>query len=230
MKKSAVHYSIIWLVCLVLFNVITFVTPSDIGNKFNAGFWVGYIFVTAAFAGHLACAMLALARKELKTTFYNLPLIHVSYTDIVLMLIVGGVCMAVPAIQYWVAIIACALILGIYIIAVTKASAAAALVAGVDARVAQTALMHQLTDEARSVMLAAGGEALHVEAKKVYEALRYADPTDHATLAELNWQIKSALHAFSVAVTSKDLELAAAEAQNLLAMLETRNMQLKALK
>lgn len=230
MKKTALYYSIIWFVSVALFNVITFVTPSNAGNKFDGSFWVGYIFITVAFVGHYACVMLALARNDIKKTFYNLSLVGVSNTGVIATLIVGTICMAVPFIKSWVAIISCAITLGVNIVAVLKASAAVALVTDTDTRVErEMALMKALIDEARSISLYAA-PALQAEAKKVYEALRYSDPTDHVDVAELNWQLKGGLKAFAAAVKKEDSDLAIAEAQNLQELLESRNTQLKSLK
>lgn len=231
MKKMAIYYSVVWFISLVIFNVITFVTATALDNDFNAGFWIGYIFITAVFLLHLACNVYAFVKNDLKRTFYHLPLASISYTCLIIMLIVGGVSMAVSANKPWVAMVVCAVILAFNIIALVKATAAAALVSDVDARVAgETALIHKLTNEARAVVLSTNNDALQTEAKRIYEALRYSDPTDHEDLAELNWQIKGGLNAFSAAVKKEDGDLAAAEAQNLLALLESRNMQLKASK
>lgn len=231
MKKTALYYSIAWLVSLALFNLITFVVPDKTGGKFGVSFWVGYIFITVAFVGQLVCTVLALTKSELKKIFYNLPLIRISYSCVVMTLIAGGICMAVPFVSYWVAVIVCALVLGFYIIAVLKVSAATAVVADADVHIAvQTAQMRALVDEARGIMLGASDDMLRDEAKKVYEALYYADPTDHADLSELHWQIKGGLRAFATAVKDEDANLVAAEARNLLILVETRNMKLKALK
>ena len=57
MKKSFKIYSLIWAICVAVFNVITFVTPNEIGgvSKFSGSFWVGYIFITVDnFIGNFA--------------------------------------------------------------------------------------------------------------------------------------------------------------------------------
>ena len=61
MKKSLKFYAIVWALCLAVFNVITFVTPNEIGgvSKFCGSFWGGYIFITVAFIGQ--CPSLVLA-------------------------------------------------------------------------------------------------------------------------------------------------------------------------
>ena len=74
MKKRFGLYSIVWALCLAVFNVIVFVTPTKIGevSKFSGSFWVGYIFITAAFVCQLVCAFFAFKSKNLKKFFYNI--------------------------------------------------------------------------------------------------------------------------------------------------------------
>ena len=98
MKKSIGVYSVIWAICLAVFNVITFVTPNEIGgvSKFTASFWVGYVFITVAFIGQLVCAFFALKAENVKKMFYRIPMISISYTGLILMLIAGGIFMAIP--------------------------------------------------------------------------------------------------------------------------------------
>ena len=127
MKKSFKIYSLIWAICLAVFNVITFVTPNEIGgvSKFSGSFWVGYIFITIAFLGQLACAFVAFKAENLKKFFYNIPLFSISYGGLVAMLIVGSVFMAIPTLPEWVAIIVCVVIVAFNLIAMIKATAAA---------------------------------------------------------------------------------------------------------
>jgi len=75
MKKSFKIYSLIWVICLAVLNVITFVTPNEIGgvSKYSSSFWVGYIFITIAFVGQLACAFVAFKAENLKKFFYSIP-------------------------------------------------------------------------------------------------------------------------------------------------------------
>lgn len=109
MKKTFNYYGICWLITLVVFNVITFVTPSEIAgiSKSTGAFWTGYIFITLAFIGQLGCAYKVFKAENLKKLFYNIPLISISYTSLIIMLIVGIICMAVSFIPYWVGIIVC---------------------------------------------------------------------------------------------------------------------------
>ena len=137
MKKNFKFYAACWAILLLLFNAVCFVTPSSAGGylKFGGAFWVGYIFVTAAFAGQLVCAYIAFQAANLKKLFYNLPLVTLSYTGLVLTLIFGGAALVIPNLPGWAGSLACLLVLGFNAIEILKAKAAATAVSAVDEKV-----------------------------------------------------------------------------------------------
>ena len=233
MKKSFGIYSIVWAICLAVFNVITFVTPNEIGgvSKFSGSFWVGYIFITIAFLGQLACAFVAFKAENLKKFFYNISLLSISYGGLVTMLVVGSIFMAVPALPEWIAIIVCVIILAFNAIAIIKATAAADIVSSIDEKIkAQTFFIKSLSVDAQSLMTSAKSDELRAEAKKVYEAIRYSDPMANAALSDLDAQIEKQFNAFSDVVKADDAELAKETADELLEMVERRNQKCKLLK
>ena len=233
MKKSFKIYSLIWAICLAVFNVITFVTPNEIGDvsKFSGSFWVGYIFITIAFLGQLACAFVAFKAENLKKFFYNIPLFSISYGGLVTMLVVGSIFMAIPALPEWVAIIVCVIILAFNAIAIIKAAVAADIVSGIDEKIkAQTFFIKSLSVDAQSLMTSAKSDELRAQAKKVYEAIRYSDPMANAALSDLDTQIEKQFNAFSDAVKADDAELSKETANALVEMVERRNQKCKLLK
>ena len=233
MKKSIGVYSVIWAICLAVFNVIVFVTPNEIGgvSKFTASFWVGYVFITVAFIGQLVCAFFALKAENIKKMFYRIPMISISYTGLILILIAGGIFMAIPTLPEWIGIIVCAIILAFNAIAVIKAIAAAEVVGGIDEKVkTQTFFVKSLAADAQSLMASAKSDELRTEAKKVYEAIRYSDPMANDALSELDIQIKRQFNAFSDAVKAEDDELAKETADALAEIIERRNQECKLLK
>ena len=233
MKKSFGIYSIVWAICLAVFNVITFVTPNEIGgvSKFSGLFWVGYIFITITFLGQLACAFVAFKAENLKKFFYNIPLLSISYGCLVTMLVVGSIFMAIPALPEWIAIIVCVIILAFNAVAIIKATAAADIVSGIDEKIkAQTFFIKSLSVDAQSLMTSAKSDELRAEAKKVYEAVRYSDPMADAALSDLDAQIEKQFNAFSDAVKADDAELAKETADTLVEMVERRNQKCKLLK
>ena len=233
MKKSFKIYSLIWAICLAVFNVITFVTPNEIGgvSKFNGSFWVGYVFITIAFIGQLTCAFVAFKAENLKKFFYNIPLLSISYGGLVAMLIVGSIFMAVPVLPEWIAIIVCVIILAFNAIAIIKATAAADIVSGIDEKIkTQTFFIKSLSGDAQSLMTSAKSDELRVEAKKVYEAIRYSDPMANAALSDLDAQIEKQFNAFSDAIKADDADLAKETADALVEIVESRNQKCKLLK
>lgn len=233
MKKSIGVYGIIWVICLAVFNVIVFVTPNKIGevSKFSGSFWVGYIFITVAFAGQLVCAFFAFKTNNLKRFFYNISLISVSYGGLIAMLIVGSIFMAVPALPEWVGIITCTVILAVNVIAVIKAGSAAEAVNGIDENIKlRTTFIKSLMTEAQSLVTAARSDELRTETRKVYEAIRYSEPVANAELSKLDNQIERQFNAFADAVKADDNELAKETADVLVEMLERRNQKSKILK
>ena len=207
MKKIFKNYVVIWVIAVIIFNILCFVTPNEIPGyyKINATFWVVYILIMIAFAGQLYCANIAFKAENAKKLFYNMPLITVSYAGLAVMLTVGGLCMALPDLPAWLGAILCLMILGFTAISVTKAAAAADIVQDADSRIkADTLFIKSLTADAESLISKAKTEEAISACKKVYEAIRYSDPMSNPALAGLESQIAIKFSEFSKAVENGD--------------------------
>lgn len=233
MKKSFKAYVVIWAIFLAVFNVICFVTPGEAAgmSKFGGAFWIGYIFIMLAFIGQLVCAVMAFKEKSTQKFFYKLPLITVSYTGLVLTVIVGAVCMAIPNLPNWVGIIACLLVLAFNAVAVIKANAAAGIVSDIDDKVkTQTAFVKISTVETQNILNRAKTEKVKAECKKVYEAIRYSDPMSSPALAEEEAEISAKIRNLKSAVISGEDETAISTAEELVLLIGERNNKCKLLK
>ncbi len=232
MKKTFGFYSIIWAISLALFNAIVFINEFKIdkSNALEGAFWVGYVFITVAFVGELACAFFAFKPRERQRVFYNIPLVKISYAGLVWMLIAGSVCMTLD-ISIWIGIIICLLILTFNITALLKAGFAASAVFGIDERVTVKAFfVKSLTADAENLMNISKTAELKALAKKVYEAARYSDPMSNAALVEVEDKIQRGFYDFESAAVSEDLELALSTADELLSLIDIRNKKCKLLK
>lgn len=233
MKKTFSLFGIIWAIFLALFNVIVFVTPSEAGgmSKFAGAFWVGYIFITIAFIGQLVCAYFAFKESDKQKLFYNIPLVKISYTGLIIMLIAGTACMAVPDLPNWLGVIICLLVLAFTAVAVIKATVAATVVAETDQKIkVKTIFIKAITVDAEHLMSTVKTAELKALAKKVYEAVRYSDPMSNAALVETEEKIQNAFSEFENAVNGENFELASSAADELLSLIDLRNKKCKLLK
>ncbi len=233
MKKNFKIYAVCWAILIAVFNIICFATPCEAAGmtKFGGAFWAGYIFITLAFIGQLFCAFMAFKAENSQKLFYNLPIITVSYTGLILTIVFGALCMAIPNLPNWVGIIVCLAILAFTAIAVIKASAAAEIVSKTDEKVkAQTAFIKEMTAEAQNLTNRANAPKLKEYCKKVYEALRYSDPMSNDQLTDIESRIKEEFATFTDAIISDDLSATESSLNELLALIEDRNYKCKLLK
>ena len=233
MRKTFRFYAIIWAICLALFNVLAFVAPNEIAgiSKFDGAFWVGYIFITVAFIGQLVCAYVAFKAENLKKLFYSIPLISISYIGLLVILVVGGLTMAIPNLPNWIGIIVCLLVLGVTAMSVIKATAAAEIVSKIDNKIAaETAFIKTITVDAQNLISRANAPMLKEQCKKVYEALRYSDPMSNATLSDVEQRIKEEFDALTDAVIADDLDATESSVKELSTLINERNNKCKALK
>ena len=232
MKKGFKIYAIAWAILLVLFNAITFVFPGWTGiEKYTSSFWIGYVFITLCFIGNLICANSAFKADSARKLFYNIPLITISYTALIVSFVVGGLCMLLPNLPYWVGVIVCAIVLALFAIAIVKAGAAAELVERVDEKVKkQSSFIRNMTAEAESLMARAQSPEAKAVCKKVYEALRYSDPMSHPGLSVIEAKITVKMDELSAALAADDEEKMKGIANTLIIIISDRNSQCRILK
>lgn len=230
--KAMGLYLTVWAVLLAVFNVVCFVIPPRIAgfDRFDGSFWVGYVFITVSFIGQLICAFIALSSTDKGKTFYRIPLVRVSYSGLISTLIFGGICMAIPMLPEWIGIIVCVLVLAFTVVAVAKATVAAAAVEAIDEKIqTQTFFIRNLTVEANSLMNRAQTEKAKSACKKVYEAVRYSDPMSNAGLAEVEGRISAAYSRFTEAVLNGSDEVTGM-AEEVVTLVAERNSRCKLLK
>jgi hypothetical protein len=225
MKKSFKSYFAVWLIGLLLFNAIAFIVPHDAEEHF----WLGYFFISLAFLGQLLCAEIAFRAKNQQKFFYRIPLISISLGGTLLMVLIGGLVMAIPALPIWLGAILCLLIAGFSAIGLLAASAAGTAVGNIDDRIkGQTLFIKMLTSDAERLIAKAQTAEQKATAEKIYEALRFSDPTSAEGLNSIEAQIT---------LKFKDLEDAVAHnetvdgiGKDLLILIEDRNAKCKLLK
>lgn len=232
MKKRFHLYIVVWAVLLALFNVIAFVSVGWAGQeKYTSSFWIGYVFITVMFIGQLICSYMAFKADSAKKLFYNISLIRTSYIGLIVSFIVGGLCMLISPLPYWVGVIVCAIVLVANVLSVIKAAAAIDEIERVDTKVkTQTFFIKSLTVDADTLMANAKSEAVKAECRKVYEAIRYSDPMSNEALAAVESQITVKFAALSDVVKANDPAAVAELANEVVVLVGDRNKKCKLLK
>lgn len=233
MKKTFKFYISVWAICLLLFNVLAFTTPNKIAgvSKFDGAFWIGYAFITISFIGQLVCAYISFKANSLKKLFYNISLIHISYTGLIVMLIVGGAAMAIPQFPEWLGIIICFAVLAINVIAILTATVTIDTVSAIDEKIANnTDFIKSITVDAQNLINRANAPMLKQKCKKVYEALQYSDPVSSEQLSDVEKQIKDEFDLLTDAVLSDDLDKTEISVKEILTLISDRNNKAKSLK
>ena len=232
MKKRFSGYAIFWVILLALFNVIAFVSPGWIGyEKYTASFWIGYAVIMVTFVGQLLCARYALKEENATKLFYKLSLFSASYTGLIVTFVVGGLCMLISPLPYWIGAIVCCIVLVANVLSVVKSVAAIGEVERLDTKVKQqTFFIRNLTVDADTLMASAKSEDAKAACKRVYEAVRYSDPMSNDALAPVECEISIRFEKLSEAVKADDQVAVDEFASELIILIGDRNKKCKLLK
>lgn len=232
MKKNFKFYMIGWVVLLGLFNALAFVLPAwPTLEKFTASFWIGWSVTIGAFFGQLICSWVAFKDDSAKKTFYNISLFTVSYAGLISMFVVSMICIVVTPLPYWIAAIACSIVLIANILPLVKAKMAIDLVANVDKKVEEsTAFVYEMRQESESLLARAKSDDAKAICKKVRDAFKYCDPMSRAELAPIESEIKNHYAQLEKAISESNSDVIASESSELLALINERNNKCKILK
>lgn len=227
MKKIFNTYAIVWVIALITFNAITFVSVAATCG-FQAllpSFWIGYAFITVTLLVNLAISSVLMKPEKANKSFLNLSVGYIAFIALIGSTVVGAVTMAVATIPWWIGFVINMVLFAFYAIAIIGGSTAANIVDDVENKVkGQTLFIKMLTTDAQTLIAKAGAETKE-SANKVYEAIRYSDPISDYALLTINEEIKNEFEAFNNAVKDNDVELANGIANNLLALIDKRNKQ-----
>lgn len=232
MKSKFKMYVIVWAAVVVLFNVIVFITPNEVAgmSKFAGAFWAGYAFIMILFLAQLGIGWYAI-KDDLTKTFYNIPLLQISYSTMIAMLIVGVLCMVIPQFPIWLGIIICLLVVVFGGISAALAQTASSVVSDVDAKIKnKTFFIRSLTVDIESLLARSELPEIRDEVNKVYEAVRYSDAMSDEALAGVETQITLKVSELTDGIEKSDIELVKKTVREIVILLNDRNKKCKLLK
>lgn len=229
MNKNFKYYLSIWAILFALFNVVVFIVPNI--SKFGNAFWTGYIFITLSFIGQLACGYFTLKAENLKKLFYNIPLIRISGTGLVLTWIFGTACMIIPNRLDWIGIIVCMTVLAFTAIAVIKTGFAGEVVQNIDKKIKnQTNFIKFLSVDAQNLLMYAKSDTVKTDCKRVLDKIRYSEPMSDERLTEIETEITNKFKQFADCIKNNKTENVATVSDELVILLDDRNNKCKVLK
>ncbi|GEM_PF-313074 len=257
MKKQFKTYLITWAVLFVIFNLICFLTPSEVDgmtifklasylgqggiemvsklgisdvvyNKYGGAFFAGYLMIVIGFAAQLVCTYFACKEENSQKFFYKLPLITISYTFLTISEVVGIACIIVPDLPLWAGVVLMAAVAVVEFIMLAKANAAAEIISEKDDEIkARTSLIKDITGEVKDLLDTATEENKKL-IKPVYEEIRYSDPMSSVETEYLEKLIQEKF--IEIKIRVKDNKAVKKECDELVALIKDRNTKCKASK
>lgn len=103
---------IVVFIVLVSYNVIAFVVPF----RRSGGFWIGYGFSILAILLTAAVGFYALGHESMKSKFYGLPLLRVTWIYLVAQVVSALIFMTFPIIPVWISVVISIILLGVCLI------------------------------------------------------------------------------------------------------------------
>lgn len=231
MKKFKL-YLIGWLVCLITFNIITFILPSWPNlTKYSPSFWIGYSSITLAFIGQLICSFLLFKENNNKKRFYNITLFKINYIGLISIFIVSMICMVLTPLPYWVSTILCLLVLAVNIIIVIKSMLTTNIISNIDEKVEKTTnFIYDMRSESESLLLRAKTEDVKEVCEKISNAFKYSDPMGSNQLLNLEKEIKDIFDIIKLSIKENNFDNLLSNSEELLALITERNNKCKRLK
>ena len=116
--------------------------------------------------------------------------------------------MTIPQFPVWLGIIICLLVVGFGGISAALAQTASSVVSDIDVKVKnKTFFIRSLTVDIESLLTRSELPEVRDEVNKVYEAVRYSDPTSNEALSGVEAQITLKVSELADAIEKSDIEL-----------------------
>lgn len=185
-KNKGMAYAVL-TIAFVLFNIIAFAVPT----VKTATFWTAYVFTDVAFVLQIAIWKFAFKGADtLKSKFLGIPLISVGITYLIVQIIAFAIFMALPLVASWIAIVVCALILGISAICLIGTETGREEVVRVEEK-AEKKVFYIKSLLVDIEMLASTETDSDTKAAltKLAEKIRFSDPMSNDVLSDLEAEI-----------------------------------------
>lgn len=201
-KNKGMAYAVL-AIAFVLFNVIAFAVPM----AKIATFWIAYAFSVVAFASQIAIWNFAFkGTTTLKSKFLGIPLIFVGIAYLIVQIIAFAIFMALPLTASWIAIVVCALILGISAICLIGTETGRKEINRVEEKIEKK--VFYIKSLQVDVEMLASDETdtdTKVALTKLAEKIRFSDPMSNEILADLEEEIAAKVKELKTAKNKEEI-------------------------
>lgn len=185
-KNKGMAYAVL-AIAFALFNVIAFAVPT----AKTSTFWIAYVFTAIAFALQIVIWKFAFKGTDtLKSKFLGIPLISVGITYLIVQIIAFAIFMAFSIAPTWIAIVVCALIIGISAICLIGTETDREEINRVEEKV-EKKVFYIKSLQVDIEMLASDETDDDIKAAltKLVEKIRFSDPMSNDVLADIESEI-----------------------------------------
>jgi hypothetical protein len=215
------------LVILAAFNVIFFALPLERGLTC----WIAYGFSMLSIVVMALTTLYVLWRGDIRSKFYGLPVLYVSWIYATVQIVLGFIFILVPLVPFWVEFPVNTLLLAACLLGLSSASLGAGEVRRIDEAVREKVFYIQsLRTEAETMAAKAAGGNVKKALNEYAEAIRYSDPMSSPELAELENILETKTALLREQVGNGNAEAALSLCGELRQLLKERNRQCKLLK
>lgn len=201
-KNKNMAYAVLGI-AFVLFNVIAFAVPT----AKTTTFWIAYVFTAVAFALQIAIWSFAFKGTDtLKSKFLGIPLILVGITYLIIQIIVFAIFMVFPIVSTWIAIVVCALILGISAICLIGTETGREEINRVEEKV-EKKVFYIKSLQVDVEMLASTETDSDTKAAltKLAEKIRFSDPMSSGALTDIETEISAKVKELKTAENKSEI-------------------------
>ena len=201
-KNKGMAYAVL-SIAFVLFNVIAFAVPT----AKTATFWIAYVFTAVAFALQIAIWKFAFKGSDtLKSKFLGIPLILVGITYLIIQIIVFAIFMVFPIVPTWIAIVVCALILGISAICLIGTETGREEINRVEEKVEKKVFyIKSLQVDVEMLASAETDSDTKAALTKLAEKIRFSDPMSSGALTDIETEISAKVKELKTAENKSEI-------------------------
>ncbi|MBQ8782394.1 MAG: hypothetical protein IJZ57_01300 [Clostridia bacterium] len=185
-KNKGMAYAVLGI-AFVLFNVIAFAIPT----AKTATFWIAYVFTAVAFAMQIIVWKFAFKGTDtLKSKFLGIPLISVGFIYLIIQIIAFAIFMTFPIASSWIAIVVCALILGVSVICLIGTETGREELNRVEEKAEKKVFYIKSLQVDIEILASSEADAnTKIALAKLAEKIRFSDPMSNDALADIEAEI-----------------------------------------